>query len=171
MSNLDLMNTAVTRVDNIKMLGLEASGLYGPLSTNFEYTRQWVDRDAQQDIEADAWYVDAAWTITGESRKYKMGKFYQVDPTKKFSLKNGGWGAWELAARYSTVDANDGAFKGGELSNATLALNWYLNSNIRFMADYVEAFNFSNAAVTSTANTTKNPSDEGTFTLRAQLAY
>jgi phosphate-selective porin OprO/OprP len=176
MSNLDLINSAVTSVDNIKMLGLETSGLYGPVSVGAEYTRQWVDRKSgQPNIEVDGWYVDAGWTLTGESRKYKQGKFYQVDPAKKFSLKNGGWGAWELATRYSNVNTNSGSFKGGEMSNATVALNWYANNNIRFMADYTQAFNFSNAALTATpalrTGAAPQPGNDGTFTLRAQLAY
>ena len=176
MSNLDLINSSVSRVDNIKMLGLEAAGLYGPVSVGAEYTRQWVDRKSgQPNIEVDGWYVDAGWTITGESRKYKQGKFYQVDPAKKFSLKNGGWGAWELATRYSAVNLDDGTFHGGEMSNATVALNWYANNNIRFMADYTQAFNFSHAALTATpaarTGAAPQPGNDGTFTLRAQLAY
>ncbi len=175
MSNLDLINSSVSRVDNIKMLGLETSGLYGPVSVGAEYTRQWVDRKGgQPNIEVDGWYTEAGWTITGESRKYKQGKFYQVDPAKKFSLKNGGWGAWELASRYSSVNTNSGTFKGGEMSNATVALNWYANNNFRMMADYTQAFNFSNSFYTATPTPpagAQQPGNNGTFTLRAQLAY
>lgn len=171
MSNLDLINKSVSNVKNIKMLGLEAAGLYGPFSVGAEYTRQWVDRkNGDSNLEVDGWYADAAWTITGESRKYKQGKFHKVSPSKPFSLKNGGWGAWELATRYSNVDVNDGGFHGGEMSNMTVAVNWYLNDNIRFMADYVRSFNFNHAAVTATP-TGGDPDNNDTFTLRAQLAY
>jgi len=172
MSNLNLLDSRVSNVNNIKMLGLEAAGLYGPVSVGAEYTRQWVDRKnggANSNLELDGWYADAAWTITGESRKYKQGRFYKVEPAKKFSLSNGGWGAWELATRYSTVDLNDGAFRGGELSNVTVALNWYLNNNIRLMADYNRAFSMNNTAVVTP--TGADPDNTDTFTVRAQLAY
>jgi len=171
MSDLDLINKTVHNVEDIKMLGLEASGLYGPFSVGAEYTRQWVDtNNGGSNIEVDGWYADAAWTITGESRKYKNGRFYQVDPVKPFSLKNGGWGAWELATRYSAVDLNDGGFHGGEMSNITVALNWYVNNNVRFMADYTRAFSFDHAAVTATP-TGGDPDNNDTFSFRSQIAF
>jgi phosphate-selective porin OprO/OprP len=171
MSNLFLIETPVTNINNIKMLGLETGGIYGPFSAGAEYTRTWLDRknSGNDNLEFDGWYVDAAWSITGESRKFKSGKFYKIDPNKNFSLKNGGWGAWELATRYSAVDLNDGSFKGGELSNITVALNWYFNSNFRLMADYTRAFSIKNPAVTTVSG--GDPDNNNTFTIRAQLAY
>jgi phosphate-selective porin OprO/OprP len=177
MSNLFLIDKTVNDVDNMKMLGLEASGLYGPFSAGAEYTRMWIDRkqkgtsllNGNHDLELDGWYADAAWTITGESRKYKQGRFYKLDPAKNFSLKNGGWGAWELATRYSAVDLDDGSFTGGKISNVTVALNWYFNSNFRLMGDYTRAFSINNPAVTTT--TGADPDNTNTYTIRAQLAY
>jgi phosphate-selective porin OprO and OprP len=72
MSNLDLINQSVSKVNDIKQLGLEAAGMYGPFSVGGEYTRMWVDRDKGEDnLELDGWYAEAAWSITGESRGYK----------------------------------------------------------------------------------------------------
>jgi phosphate-selective porin OprO/OprP len=172
MSNLFFLEAPVTNINNIKMLGLETGGIYGPFSAAAEYTRTWLDRKDSannRNLEFDGWYAEAAWTITGESRKYKQGKFYKIEPSKDFSFKNGGLGAWELATRYSAVDLNDGSFEGGEMSNVTVALNWYFNKNMRLMADYTRAFNFSNPAVVTT--TGGMPDNNNTFTLRAQLAY
>lgn len=177
MSNLMLLDSTVNDIDNMKQLGLETSGLYGPFSVGAEYTRMWIDRKLKgttlergnNNLEVDGWYADAAWTITGESRKYKQGKFYKVDPAKNFSLKNGTWGAWELATRYSAVDLNDGVFHGGKASNVTVALNWYFNSNFRLMADYTRAFDMNNTAVKT--RTGADPDNVDTFTLRGQLAY
>ena len=62
-------------------------------------------------------------------------------------LKNGAWGAFELAARYSLTDLNcqqgaageaaplDG-LRGGEQKIYAAGLNWYLNPIIRSMLDY-----------------------------------
>ncbi len=54
----------------------------------------------------------------------------------------GGWGAWEIAGRVSTIDLNDqlgSAFgiAGGRQTVYAAGLNWYVNNNIRFMLNYL----------------------------------
>jgi phosphate-selective porin OprO/OprP len=55
-----------------------------------------------------------------------------------------------LAARYSVVDLNDGVTTGtsqsttggqygGKQQTYSVGLNWYPNTNIRFMLDYIHA--------------------------------
>lgn len=174
MSNLDLINKKISNVSDIKQLGLEASGLYGPFSVGGEYTRMWVDRNQGDDnIELDGWYAEAAYSITGESRGYKNGNFGYLEPAKPFSLKNGGWGAWELATRYSSADLNDGDFEGGELSNITVALNWYINSNFRLMGNYTRLLDIKNSPLTTPTGTPLTGDNAGldTFMIRAQVAY
>lgn len=174
MSNLDLINTSIRDVDSIKMLGLEAAGMYGPFSVGGEYTQQWVDRkDGSDNVALNGWYTEAAWSITGEPRKYKEGNFRYLEPAKAFSLKNGGWGAWELATRYASADLNDGSFTGGELSNFTVALNWYINSNFRMMADWTHLLDIKDSPLTDSAGVplSDDNADLDTFTLRAQVAY
>ncbi|OAI20900.1 porin [Methylomonas lenta] len=170
MSNLYLIDTgAISNVSSIKMAGLEATGLYGPFTVGGEYTHMWLDREnGSQNAEFDGWYTEAAWTITGESRKYKKGKFYKVEPKNNFSFKNGTWGAWELATRYSQADLNSGIIHGGEMSNITVALNWYLNDNIRFMADYNKFFSLTNTPITTVGGGEPNVD---VFMLRSQLAF
>ena len=50
-----------------------------------------------------------------------------------------GFGAWELAARYSTIDLNDSTVTGGKQNTYSVGLNWYPNTVIRFMLDYLHA--------------------------------
>jgi phosphate-selective porin OprO and OprP len=174
MSNLDLINQSVSKVNDIKQLGLEAAGMYGPFSVGGEYTRMWVDRDKGEDnLELDGWYAEAAWSITGESRGYKNGNFGYLEPANPFSLKKGGWGAWELAARYSAADLNDGNFEGGKLSNITIALNWYINSNFRLMGNYTRMLDIENSPLTTASGSplTGDNSSLDTFMIRAQVAY
>ncbi|WP_373501249.1 porin [Desulfococcus sp.] len=60
--------------------------------------------------------------------------------TLVFSLaQDGGLGAWELGARWSWLDLTDNEISGGEENNFTLAVNWYLNPNYRFMFNYIYA--------------------------------
>jgi phosphate-selective porin OprO and OprP len=174
MSNLDLINTGVSDVNDIKQLGLEAAGIYGPFSAGAEYTRMWVDRkDGEDNLELDGWYGEVAYSITGESRGYKEGNFRYLEPAKPFSLKNGGLGAWELAARYSTADLNDGDFNGGELSNITVALNWYINTNFRLMANYTRMLDIENAPILTSTGAPLTGDNGGldTFMLRGQVAF
>ena len=86
--------------------------------------------------------------ITGESHRYNMATAsYQTPrPYVPFS-SGGGWGAWELAMRYSHTDLNSNAgvlgststansIRGGEQNIVTVGLNWYLNANLRLLLDY-----------------------------------
>jgi phosphate-selective porin OprO and OprP len=64
-------------------------------------------------------------------------------------VRAGGWGAWELAARFSEINLNDGSvlfaqpvgarpnIQGGRQKDFTLGLNWYPDIGIRFMANWV----------------------------------
>jgi len=60
----------------------------------------------------------------------------------------GGFGAWELAARYSRMDldfmeglqgtsASAASVRGGDQAVVTLGVNWYPNPNIKVMMNYM----------------------------------
>lgn len=170
MSNLDLIQTEISDVNHIAMLGIEGHGLIGPLSIGGEYTHSWIDvKGTVSNLSFHGWYTEAAWTLTGESRVYKKGLFYRVIPEKAFNLWKGGLGAWELAARYGEVDLNDDAFKGGKLGNFTVGLNWYPNQILRFMASYDKLITLNNSPLT---NRDGSKADNlNTVMLRAQLAF
>ena len=42
------------------------------------------------------------------------------------SVDQGGWGALELSARWSSLDLTDGPIDGGELDVYSLGANWWL---------------------------------------------
>ncbi|MBN2309297.1 MAG: porin [Candidatus Hydrogenedentes bacterium] len=131
-----------TRLDDIDLFGAEAALIWGPLSVQGEYMAAAVDSDFAGHLGFDGYYVQAGYFLTGEHRPYKnaAGVFGRVHPKRNFSLKGErGWGAWELAARYSALDLNDGAVRGGEEQNVTIGLNWYLNPCTRIMWNYVRA--------------------------------
>ncbi len=170
MSNLSLIQSTTTDINNIKMLGLEASGMLGPFSLGGEYTNTWINRkNGESNLYFNGWYGEAAWTLTGEQRNYKNGRFFRVKPTNNFNLNKNRIGAWELAARYSEVDLNDDNFNGGKLSNLTIALNWYLNENTRLMAGYDKALDITDSPLTN--NDGSKPDNLDTFMFRAQLVF
>jgi phosphate-selective porin OprO/OprP len=172
MSDLYLSNTGGIAGFNKVNLGiLEAAGMYGPFSMQSEFAKAKVDRDAGSDLDFNAFYVQAAWTLTGESRTYKAtdGEFKRLKPRNPFNLDKGTWGAWELAARYDQLDLVDEDIVGGEQKRATLALNWYLNENVRLMADYARSFDLEDSPITTRSG--GEPDSIDVFNLRAQWAF
>ena len=119
--------------------GLELAGVFGPLSFQSEYAhREYNAVSGSKDQDMDTWYAFASYFLTGESRPYdaKNGVFGRVKP--KRIVGEGGYGAWEVALRYSDIDLEDnGLGDKGDLS--TLGLNWYATPTIRFMANYTTA--------------------------------
>ena len=67
-------------------------------------------------------------------------------PSRPFSFSGDSWGMWELAVRYSDTDLNWhttqlaaptqlAGITGGDERVFAVALNWYLNRNVRLMLD------------------------------------
>jgi phosphate-selective porin OprO/OprP len=97
-----------------------------------------VQRDGAKDVHFFGAYAFASWFLTGESRNYDSasGRFLGVTP-KQF-VERGGWGAWELAVRASTVNLNDEDIVGGRQRDVSLGLNWYVDDQFRLQANLVK---------------------------------
>lgn len=122
-------------------LGLEAAWVKGPVSLQGEYLQSWVNRGGPEGVKFWGAYVTASWMVTGESRPYSgaRGIFTRLAPTRPFSVKRGGRGALELAARYSVVDLNAGPILGGKMRSLTAGLNWYWNPYLKLRLNWVAA--------------------------------
>lgn len=111
-----------------------------------------VNRQGLATNSFEGGYVEGIWTLTGEQRKYSppSGGYLRPVPEHPFLPFNGSCcGAFELAARYSTVDLNSNftpgvtpppgsnAVGGGQQTVYAVGLNWYPNANMRFMFDYL----------------------------------
>lgn len=137
--------------------GVEAAYVRGPFSLQAEYMdleldgALWdsdtpsddTDDRMDSDLDADGYYVQGTWTLTGESRSYKTQGAY-FDKIKP----QGPRGAWELVARWEDVDiehayqvdddpAND-IDVNASVEKWLLGVNWYANNNIKFMLNYVD---------------------------------
>lgn len=127
----------LTGINSYSFEGAELAGVYGPLFFQSEYLQTQVDQKVGQNLNFNGAYAEVAYALTGESRPYKAGAFSRLKPSKPFDLNSGGWGAWELATRYSTIDLTDGTFHGGKENNWSFGVNWYPNNFVRVLADYV----------------------------------
>jgi phosphate-selective porin OprO/OprP len=152
--------------------GLEAATIQGPFSLQGEYFHRTLNRDGFKDADVDGWYVLGTFTLTGETRGYRDGVMRTISP--KNPVGKGGFGAWELVARYDELDLFDSsayADNGGLTTNLgteseiwTIGVNWYVNDNIRFMANYVDADIKSDAGNDAEG-------DIKVFMLRGQVAF
>ncbi|MDJ0783113.1 MAG: porin [Desulfosarcinaceae bacterium] len=140
-TDVRLANTGRFLADNADKLNPEVALVYGPFSIQGEYFLTLTDASDVDDPTFQGWYAFGSWFITGESRSYKQSSasFDRVKPNNDFVMDGSGWGAWELAARYSTVDLSDEAIEGGEQTNITGGLNWYMDAHTRLMLNYVYA--------------------------------
>ena len=122
-------------------VNLEASWRRGPYWVHAEYVGTDVDSVSNDDPTFTGYHVTGSWILTGEMRdyRYKSGIFGPVPVAR--SVYQGGWGAWELTSRYSSLDLTDGLVDGGELDIFSLGINWWLspifnvNFNYRFITN------------------------------------
>ncbi len=135
--------------------GSPAAG--GGLPAGFNGVLENTDRK----LKHDAWQIAGSYLITGEDASFKG-----VKPKNDFDLDKGGWGAWELVARYSEINLDEDTFKnangvnsgefGGTATAAqaaglaysdlsrsaksakswTAGVNWYLNQNAKIQLNY-----------------------------------
>lgn len=133
-----LVDTGSFEGDSSTLLGGEVAGVFGPFWFASEYIQADTDAPAVGDPTFDGGYAQAGWFLTGESRAFKAssGAFDRNKPKADYGK---GAGAWEIAVRYSTIDLTDAGVTGGEQSDVTAALNWYLNPVTRLMLNFVRA--------------------------------
>jgi phosphate-selective porin OprO/OprP len=143
---------AIANVSSAQVYGVEAAATYGPLIVQGEYYWFNIDRNANTglppigapSLKFQGGYAQAGWVLTGETHAYNpaSASYLGIKPKNPFSLYGGGWGAWEIAGRVSTIDLNDqlgtiNGIAGGRQTVYTAALNWYVNNNVRFMLNYL----------------------------------
>jgi len=124
-------------------------------------TPEGVLENTKRKLKHDAWQIAGSYLITGEDASFKG-----VKPKNDFDLEKGGWGAWELVARYSEINLDEDTFKNASGVNSgefgatgtaataaglaysdlsrsaksakswTAGVNWYLNQNAKIQLNY-----------------------------------
>ena len=135
--------TAVGAYDTDTVFGGEFAFATGPFSVQAEALsrKMKADSNAYQDVKTSGFYGQLAYTLTGESRAYKLdgGKFDAIKPENKQ------YGAWEVFYRYDNIKVDD---KNIVVSSATretgdakanvntLGVNWYANEAVKLSLNY-----------------------------------
>jgi phosphate-selective porin OprO/OprP len=132
----------------------ELAAVYGTLSMQAEFFYAQPDGiNGVPDMDFYGLYCYGSWFLTGENRVYRRctGTFGRVIPNTNFWLvrtcNDGcdmGWGAWELAARWSYLEFEDPFLAqsslGGKLNDLTVGVNWYWNPNMRLMLNWIHSW-------------------------------
>jgi len=140
----DKFGAGTDDLKNAQDLGFELGTTFGSLSVQAEYEMSTINTNAEDNnaYSSVGYYGFVSYFLTGEHRPYKKSSFGRVKPKKNFCIKDGGFGAFELVARYSAMDYS--AYPGvselekndNVISNITAGFNWYLNANTRIMYNY-----------------------------------
>lgn len=129
--------------EGVEIVNLEALYVNGPWHIQAEHAFATVDitgTGTRVDGDFDATTIQGGYFLTGETRPYdnKNATLGRITPNNDYG-DGDGMGAWEIAGRWSQLDANDGLLRGGQMRTYTVGLNWYLNPNTRVMFNWVNA--------------------------------
>ena len=145
----NILNTgAIFGADSESLYGLEMVLNVGAFQVGAEYMETFVDRfePVGPNLNFHGGYVYAAYMLTGEHMPWnrKRGLLGCVQPFENFFAVRDcncnvgrGWGAWQIAARYSYLDLNDEDIVGGQADSLTIGLNWFWNRYARLQFNYV----------------------------------
>ena len=164
----------IKNADTDARLGLEASYEFNPVRIDAEVAETIVSGQGAPDRTFRAGYVEASWIINGHARAYRLAPRYAseyavfegVEVPASARVSHGGIGVFELGARFSAIDLDSGAVRGGAQRDATVGLNWYPDADIRFMANYIHA-----RAEPSAASVTGGAVDSDLVVGRIQIAW
>ncbi len=140
------VNTGSIDASKVTEFGFETAATYAGIYGQGGWFRFNVERrTAVPNPDFSGWYAALTYSLTGEQHQYDptTASFRGLRPAKPLG-REGGYGAWEVAARYSSIDldfnplnpAAAGGIVGGKQDVWTLGVNWYVNNAIRFSLDY-----------------------------------
>lgn len=142
------LNTGrISNVHDFQIAALEHVYNRGAFQWVSEYQGLWVERDnGSPDTMFHGGYTYVAYMLTGEHVPWtrKTGTIGRVKPFENFfwvdkgdGTRGRGWGAWQVAFRYSYLDMNDADIFGGVANSYTTSLVWYWNENASVQLNWI----------------------------------
>jgi phosphate-selective porin OprO/OprP len=175
--------------DDDEVVGVEFAYMHGPFSVQSEYLKRDLSgHGSNGDREATGYNAQLAYTLTGESRVYKLdgAKFDAIKPMDKQ------YGAWEVFYRYDDLSVEDDdvmvagsgvvlAAIGVDETEAkvhTLGVNWYANEAVKLSLNYLmtetdeSTVKMQGSTVATNRFLNDNDDDDGqAITMRAQYVF
>lgn len=131
------LDTGTIPADSASAWGPEAAGRAGPLYVEALYQRVTVDALSGGRRDFSGWYVQAALPLLGPPREREADSgSWGLGTVPDFNPAAGGFGALELAGRYSEADLRDGETRGGRQRIWSVGLNWFPAAWLRLSAQY-----------------------------------
>lgn len=123
-------------VDDDLQGGVEAGYELGAFSAQAEVIDRHLNLTAGDSADIKAGYLQLTYTLTGEPRAYKpyWARFDRVLPSG-----NHAYGAVELVSRYDILELEKPSAASPKADVLTVGANWYLNSHLHLMLDYLLA--------------------------------
>jgi len=130
------VDTGFFEADSSTLYNLEAGWRSGPYWLLAEYTDNHVDAPNVGNPRFSGYHISGTWSLSGEMRPYRQpsGAFSGLPVAQ--NVNQGGWGAWELGLRFSSIDLTDGDIEGGEMDALTGQLAWWATKSMLVSLNY-----------------------------------
>lgn len=135
-----LIDTGDIITNGNDLMNISAALVIDSFAAQAEYSHSWVDAASGPDPDFNTWFVQGSYLLTGEFRPMNLqkGAFAGITPNRPFGFGEGsGWGAFQVAARYSVTNYNSKDIEGGRLNDVTLGFNWFPNTAFTFKINYI----------------------------------
>ena len=126
----------ISGANHYGLLGLEGVVNMGPTQFTAEVQGAQVERTSASDTFFWGGYAYASYFLTGEHMSWNRSRGV-LGRTKVRNPIGKGWGAWQLALRYSYADFSDEDVLGGEGQAVTFGLNWYWHDQASMQFNYL----------------------------------
>ena len=142
------VDTGVLPIDYSQLWGAELLWTHGAFSLQSEAVAAPIQLTSGESVVLTGAYVSVAYFLTGEHIPYnrELAITDRVRPFENvFRVRTEenqivtGRGAWQIAARLSHLDATEGTVAGGDLTDFTVGLNWFLTPWHRMKFNYILA--------------------------------
>ncbi|WP_158583330.1 OprO/OprP family phosphate-selective porin [Salinisphaera sp. Q1T1-3] len=171
--NLRVASAAVDDPKSSHAFGFELAGLTGPFAAGAEWGRRDIESRNGPGTHYTAYAGQVGYSLTGEAFGYSTSQGVWTHPDVAHPVGQGGWGAWQLVARYQALDfQNSGQYRGGTGHATSVGLDWYLNDWVRGILDYSRWQTNNRIPLAGTPDDGYYGADDGnTVNARAQIVF
>ena len=138
---VSVIDTGPFAASESMLLDFEIAFVYDRFNIQSETTVAQVDAETGTDPQFWGTYLQAGFQLFGSPYRTYSKKSATFGATKVCKPLFGGdcrgTGAWELAARVSYVDLDDGDKQGGKVQDFVVGVNYFVNPNARVMLNWV----------------------------------